>query len=162
MPHPFFNPTTPAGLQEIKDQIEALKKTRPTLISRLKAARALGDLSENTEYSTAKRDLRHLESQLRYLTKQLTYARVIVPRDDDRAALGKLVTLTFLDDQTSERLLLVSRHQAESSDLATTLAIDSPLGRALNGKPVGTTVTVPAPGGSYQVRLTKVALPATD
>ena len=65
----YYQKMTPTGYQQIKDQIAALQKERPTRIARLKAARALGDLSENTEYSTAKRELRHLESRLRYLNK---------------------------------------------------------------------------------------------
>lgn len=63
----YFQKMTPEGYREIEEQIEELKKDRPIKIARLKAARALGDLSENTEYSTAKRDLRHLESRLRFL-----------------------------------------------------------------------------------------------
>lgn len=159
MAHQTFNPTTPAGYQAIQDQIATLQAHRPALIARLKAARALGDLSENTEYSTAKRELRHLESRLRFLTKQLAYARVIVPTDDGRASLGKWVTLTFLADQSQAHFHLVSRLQAETTDLATTLAIDSPLGRAINGQVAGTIVTVTAPVGNYQVRLDQVTLP---
>ena len=49
----YFQKMTPEGYHEIELQIEELKKERPTKIARLKAARALGDLSENTEYSTA-------------------------------------------------------------------------------------------------------------
>ena len=85
----YYQEMTPAGYRAIEEQIKALKQKRPTLITRLKAARALGDLSENTEYSTAKRELRHLESRLRYLDKQLTYAKVIDVSDDGKVALGK-------------------------------------------------------------------------
>ena len=45
----YYQKMTPAGFQQIKDQIAALQKDRPVKIARLKAARALGDLSENTE-----------------------------------------------------------------------------------------------------------------
>ncbi|MCT3442473.1 transcription elongation factor GreA, partial [Limosilactobacillus fermentum] len=110
------------------------------------AARALGDLSENTEYSTAKRELRHLESCLRYLDKQLTYAKVIDVSDDGKVALGKVVTIRFLDDQEEATYKIVGRHQAEQASLTEEfLAFDSPLGLALKGHTAGTTVTVHAP-----------------
>ena len=129
----YYQEMTPAGYRAIEEQIEALKQKRPTLITRLKAARALGDLSENTEYSTAKRELRHLESRLRYLDKQLTYAKVIDVSDDGKVALGKQASLT-----------------------EEVLAFDSPLGLALKGHTAGTTVTVHAPAASYQVTIITV------
>ena len=104
----YYQEMTPAGYRVIEEQIEALKQKRPTLIARLKAARALGDLSENTEYSTAKRELRHLESRLRYLDKQLTYAKVIDVSDDGKVALGKVVTIRFLDDQEEATYQIVA------------------------------------------------------
>ncbi|EEJ69975.1 transcription elongation factor GreA, partial [Lactobacillus crispatus JV-V01] len=69
----YFQKMTPEGYQQIEDEIARLKKDRPRRIKILQAARALGDLSENTEYTEAKRDLGHLQSRLRYLGKQLKY-----------------------------------------------------------------------------------------
>lgn len=147
---------TPTGLQEIKDQIKALQAERPEKIARLKAARALGDLSENTEYSTAKRDLRHLESRLRYLNKQITYAQVVQPQADDTVDLGSQITIEFSDDHSRENYTLVGRHEA---DLAKgKLAFDSPLGQALMGKKAGQEASVAAPAGNYSVKIVAVGL----
>lgn len=55
MAHVYFQKMTPNGYHEIEKGIAKLQAQRPAKISQLKAARALGDLSENTEYSTAKR-----------------------------------------------------------------------------------------------------------
>lgn len=71
----YFQKMTPEGYQQIEDEIARLKD-RPRRIKILQAARALGDLSENTEYTEAKRDLGHLQSRLRYLGKQLKYLSV--------------------------------------------------------------------------------------
>ena len=61
---PYFNKMTPDGYAEIEEEIKKLKLDRPSKIEALAAARALGDLSENAEYSSAKRDLRRLEDRL--------------------------------------------------------------------------------------------------
>ena len=98
MAHVYFQKMTPTGYHEIEQEIEKLQAQRPAKIAQLKAARALGDLSENTEYSTAKRELRHLESRLRYLNKQLQYAEIIKPTDSQTIDLGTTVTLQFIDD----------------------------------------------------------------
>ena len=47
MPEIYYQLMTITGYQEIESQITKLKSQRPTLVARLKAARALGDLSEN-------------------------------------------------------------------------------------------------------------------
>ena len=61
----YFQKMTPEGYKQIEDEIARLKKDRPRRIKILQDARALGDLSENTEYTEAKRDLGHLQSRLR-------------------------------------------------------------------------------------------------
>lgn len=132
MPKIYYQKMTPAGYQQIKDQIAALQKDRPEKIASLKATRALGDLSENTEYSTAKRDLRHVESRLRYLNKQITYAQVIENLQSDTIDLGSTVTIEFDDDHSEATYIVVGTHEA---DLAQSkLAFDSPLGQALMGQ----------------------------
>ena len=70
----YYQKMTPEGYQEIKDEIARLKKDRPRRIKILQEARSMGDLSENSEYTTAKMELRYLQSRLRYLDKQLRYS----------------------------------------------------------------------------------------
>lgn len=150
----YFQKMTPEGYHEIEEQIENLKKDRPAKIARLKAARALGDLSENTEYSTAKRDLRHLESRLRFLNKQLTYAQVIKPQDDGTIDLGSTVTIEFLDDHDQATYTIVGTQEADLAKQK--LAFDSPLGQSLMRQSVGKTVSVKSPDSTYQVKIVKV------
>ncbi|MFC2694712.1 MAG: transcription elongation factor GreA [Lactobacillus sp.] len=150
----YFQKMTPAGYQQIKDEIAALKKDRPRRIKLLQEARSLGDLSENTEYTTAKRELGHLQSRLCYLNKQLKYAQIIEPKTEGVVDLGTSVELEFSDDEEPERYQVVGRMEA---DLAQgKLAFDSPLGKAIMKQKAGTTVTVTAPAGSYAVKILKV------
>lgn len=150
----YFQKMTPEGYHEIEMQIEELQKERPTKIARLKAARALGDLSENTEYSTAKRELRHLESRLRYLNKQLTYAQIIQHQNDGTIDLGSTVTIEFLDDHAQADYQIVGTHEADLTNHK--LAFDSPLGQALMGQKTNVTVEVVAPDSTYQVKIISV------
>ena len=150
----YFQKMTPEGYREIEEQIEELKKDRPIKIARLKAARALGDLSENTEYSTAKRDLRHLESRLRFLNKQLTYAQIIQPQGNGKIDLGSTVTIEFLDDHDQMTYKIVGTQEADLA--ANKLAFDSPLGQAMMNQAAGNSVNVVSPGSTYQVKIISV------
>lgn len=151
-----FNPITAAGYRHIEDEIAALQADRPTKIAALAEARAHGDLSENADYSAAKRDLRHLESRLRFLNKQLQYARVVTPSTNPVVELGKWVTLRFADDEALETYQLVGTAEADLD--AGKITRISPLGKALMGHRANDTVTVQSPNGSYQVTLLTVGL----
>ena len=125
----YFQKMTPEGHQQIVDEIEALKADRPAKIKQLQEARALGDLSENAEYSAAKRDLRHLESRLRYLNKQLQYAQVIEPEDNGEVDIGTDVELRFEDDNETETYHIVGKQEANVDEQK--ISFDSPIGRAI-------------------------------
>ena len=147
----YYQKMTPQGYQKIKDEIADLKKDRPRRIKILQEARSLGDLSENTEYTEAKRDLGHLQSRLRYLEKQLKYAEIIEKTADGKVDLGKTVTLKFADDPETETYQVVGRMEADIG--AGKIAFDSPLGQAIMKKEVGETVKVVAPAGEYRVTI---------
>ncbi|MDT6981546.1 transcription elongation factor GreA [Levilactobacillus zymae] len=153
-----FNPITAAGYHQIEREIAALEADRPHKIASLAEARAHGDLSENAEYSAAKRDLRHLESRLRFLNKERQYARIVTPSDDPVVELGKWVTLAFLDDHETVTYQIVGTAEADLDAGKTTRV--SPLGRAVMGHRAGDVVTVHAPAASYQVKLVRVSLTA--
>lgn len=152
----YFQKMTPAGYKQIQDEIAALEADHPAKIKILQEARALGDLSENAEYTAAKRDLRHLESRLRYLNKQLQYAEIIKPQKDGKVELGKTVELKFNDNEDTETYQIVGKQEEDISHQK--LSFDSPLGQAILHQKAGTTVEVHAPASSYKVTIIKVAL----
>ncbi|TGD23001.1 transcription elongation factor GreA [Companilactobacillus suantsaicola] len=153
---PYFNKMTPAGYKEIEAEIKHLKDIRPEKIRILAAAAALGDRSENTEYSTAKRDLGHLNGRLHYLEKQLQYADVVEPSDSDKLDIGKFVTIEFLDDHSRVTYQLVGKQEANLTK--NKISFDSPIGKAVDGKEINDVVSVSAPAGSYQVKIVKISL----
>lgn len=150
----YYQKMTPEGYKQIEDEIARLKKDRPRRIKILQQARALGDLSENTEYTEAKRDLGHLQSRLRYLGKQLKYAEIIETKDDGKVDLGKRAILKFEDDDESEEYKIVGRMEANLAE--NKVSFDSPLGQAIMKKSAGETVTVAAPAGEYKVTILEV------
>ena len=152
--HPYFNKVTQAGYDKIAAEIEAAKQDRPGKIKALSDARALGDLSENAEYSAAKRDLRHLESRLRYLKKQLKYAQVYEPADNAVIEIGKSVTLQFEDDQSTEVFELVGNPEADIAN--NKISLSSPIGQALLDHTTDDVVTISSPNGDYQVKILAV------
>lgn len=153
---PTFHKMTPAGYKDIEDEIVELKKKRPHLIKVLAAAAALGDRSENAEYSSSKRDLGQLNGRLHYLEKKLKYADVVTPADNGKLDIGKYVTLEFLDDHDQVTYQFVGEQEANLDQ--NKISFTSPIGRALDNHQVNDIVTVDAPNGSYQVKIIKLTI----
>ncbi|WP_283680435.1 transcription elongation factor GreA [Lentilactobacillus sp. Marseille-Q4993] len=151
-----FQDVTQAGYNQLEQEIEDLKASRPEKIRILAAARALGDLSENAEYSAAKRDLRHLESRLRFLTKQLQYSRVFTPRDNDTVEIGKIVKFEYLDDHDTDEYEIVGTPEVDIENGK--ISIASPIGSALLNHRTGDVITVQAPNASYQIKIISVSI----
>ncbi|MFG1200162.1 transcription elongation factor GreA [Pediococcus acidilactici] len=128
-----------------------VKKTRPGLIKALADARALGDLSENAEYSAAKRDLRRMEGRLRYLERQINYSKIVENTDRTKIDLGSNVTLRFLDDDFTVTYEIVGKHEADVAQQK--VSYQSPLGAALLHHHLHDVVTVNAPDEQYQVKI---------
>ena len=150
----YFQKMTPEGYKKIETEIAELKKDRPRRIKILQEARSLGDLSENSEYTEAKRDLGHLQSRLRFLNKQLQYAQIVQKNNDGVIDLGSQVEIQFEDEEEIEPYTIVGTLEADVID--NKISFDSPLGAALMHKKAGDLVKVNAPAGSYQVLIISV------
>ena len=153
---PYFNKMTPDGYAEIEEEIKKLKLDRPSKIEALAAARALGDLSENAEYSSAKRDLRRLEGRLRFLNKKLQYAQIVTPSDSDVVEIGKTITIQFLDDEEEKTYLVVGKQEANIS--AGKLSFNSPLGAAVMNHKVNDIVNISSPDSTYAVKIIQITI----
>ena len=59
---------TAKGFTEIEEELDELKRVkRPEIIKAIKEARALGDLSENTEYHSAREEQAVIEGRIQEL-----------------------------------------------------------------------------------------------
>lgn len=148
---------TPQGLAALKQELADCHRKHPDYIKRVAAAAALGDRSENAEYTESKHDLRSLESRMRFLDKQIRYGQVVTVHDDDVVDLGKTVKISFSDDPGDEETYNVVG-PAEAETAASNLTNVSPLGAALMKHHVGETITVQAPAGNYDVKIEAVTV----
>ncbi len=133
---------TKTDVRRIREEIEERKLVvRPAALKALKAARAMGDLSENFEYYAAKRDNNLNNSRIRYLENMLKYAEIIDDTSaDDVVGMNNTVTLFFPEDNAEETYRIVTPIR---SDIRRNLiSNESPLGAALMGHRVNETVTV--------------------
>ncbi len=145
---------TAPGLQRLEDELRNLKsQERPAVIRAIAEARAHGDLSENAEYHAARDRQSFIEGRIQELEEIVSAAEVIDPSTltGDHVKFGAHVWL--VDEETEKEVTyqIVGVHEADIK--VHRLSLSSPLAKALIGKKVGETISVPAPSGdrSYEI-----------
>lgn len=139
--------------EEIRQIQHELTKELP---QELKKAIALGDLSENAEYQSAKQRQELLNAKLAQLRKRLSgIAMINVDKlPTDRASYGSTVVLYDLQKNAEVTYKLVS---AEESDIQNGLiSTTSPIGRGLLNKKEGDTAKANTPGGLKEFEILRL------
>jgi len=138
---------TPEGLEAVRKELAELTGVRrPNIVAKIKAARELGDLSENFEYHAAKNEQGLLEARIRKLRHRLHHAVVVEHTSTDVVGVGSIVEIV---DEQGERM------EIEISSVGG-VSPTSPLGGALMGASVGDRVDVPAPRGAWHAKVVSI------
>ena len=122
---------TEEGYNKLVEKLNYLKSVkRIEIAERLKAAIALGDLSENSEYDDAKNEQAFLEGEIQDLTAKIRNSHIIKAGAGDIVQMGSKVTVKDIE----------FGDEGKSSN-------ESPLGQALLGQKSGSVIDVHAPAG---------------
>jgi transcription elongation factor GreB len=159
-PRPRSSPyITPAGHARLTAELKELwKVTRPEVTRKVAEAAAMGDRSENAEYIYGKKQLREIDSRVRFLSKRLEVLQVIdrPPPDRSRVFFGAWVTVA--DEAGDEHRYRIVGPD-EIGDAPGYISIDSPMARALVGKRVGDTITLERAGKPHEYEVVEIDYP---
>ena len=147
---------TQDGYNKLVEKLDYLKSVRRIEVSeRLKAAIALGDLSENSEYDDAKNEQGRLESEISELEAKLRNSDIIhTQAGADKVVIGSTVTIRDVELDDIETYMVVGSTEADPDN--NKISDESPLGMAILGKGAGTIVQVHAPAGILEFELLEV------
>ena len=147
---------TPEGARRLRAELDELWRVeRPAVTRAVAEAAAMGDRSENAEYSYGKRRLREIDRRVRFLRGRLDGLNVVSqpPSDRSRVFFGAWVTVE--DDAGATR-----RHRVVGPDEFDRepgyVSMDSPLGRALLGKRAGDEIEVKLPAGLQSLAIVAI------
>ncbi|ARD49524.1 transcription elongation factor GreA [Sporosarcina sp. P37] len=150
-------PMTASGKAKLEEELEYLKTVkRKEVVERIKIARSYGDLSENSEYDSAKEDQAFVEGKISSLEGMIRNA-VIITEDElntDEVQLGKTVTFKEIPDGDEETYTIVG--SAEANPLEGLISNDSPIAKALIGRKKDETVKIQTPGGEMSVEILEI------
>jgi len=146
---------TKEGLEEMKKELDELVNVkRPANIIAIKEARALGDLSENADYDSAKNEQAFIEGRIQKLEKMIENAVIIEEGSKDTVGIGSTVTISYEEDDETDEYKIVGSQEADP--FMSKISNESPIAKALLDRKVGDVVTVESPNGSYQVKITEI------
>ena len=148
---------TEEGKKKLEVELEMLiTEKRKEVVERIKIARSFGDLSENSEYDSAKEEQAFVEGRISQLEKILRNAVIIEDDETNKTTvtLGKRVRFKELPDGDEEEYTIVG--SAESDPFEGKISNDSPMAQSLLGRSVGEKVSVSTPGGDMQVEILEV------
>ncbi len=149
-------PITAEGLEEIKRELDELvSRRRPEIVAKIKAARELGDLSENFEYHSARNEQSFIEGRIAELEAIIRNHRLIEP--PSRGGEIDLLSRVTLREEGGPEETYQLVGPAEADPKAGKISGESALGRALLGRRQGDEVeVVTGTGHSYTVKIVRV------
>jgi transcription elongation factor GreA len=150
-------PMTKEGKLKLEQELEQLKTVkRKEVVERIKIARSFGDLSENSEYDSAKEEQAFVEGRITTIENMIRNARIIEGNDSntDTVSLGKSVTFVELPNGDEETYSIVG--SVEADPFEGKISNDSPIAKSLIGKRVGDKVSIMTPGGEMSVKIVSI------
>ncbi|MCK9252295.1 MAG: transcription elongation factor GreA [Clostridiaceae bacterium] len=149
------------GVKKLQDELDQRKTVTAAEISeRLKEARALGDLSENSEYDDAKTAQAENEMRIMEIEAILKNAKII---DEDEISKTKVTlgaVIKIRDEETLEEMEYLLVGTKEQDIFSNKISSDSPVGAAIIGKKRGQIVDVRTPAGILRYRIVKISKPS--
>lgn len=135
---------TKEGLEKLRAELEELTKVkRLEIANRIKAARDMGDISENAEYDAATQEKSFVEGRINELEEILKNAKVSAIKKD-AVYVGSKVTLRVDGQEEVYHIVGVP----EADPMQRKISHESPLGAAMLGKKVGDKIAYEAPVGN--------------
>jgi transcription elongation factor GreA len=138
------------GLERLRAEHAELVARRPANVGRIRAAKELGDLKENSDYTAAREEQSFLEGRIQALEARLRAAVVVdEPAGSDRVRIGSTIDAEI--DGERRRITIVGTTEADAR--AGRISMASPIGRAFLGLSAGDEADAATPGGAVRVRV---------
>lgn len=129
--------TTQEGYQKTQARIQTIATVETVQNAKeIEDARALGDLRENAEFKAALERRDRLQAELKFLSDQISKARIITPEDvpQDEVGIGSVV---HCKDSKGEHFTYTLLGPWDANPDMNILSIQSKLAQSMSGKTIG-------------------------
>lgn len=146
---------TKEKLAELKVELNELKTARRVEVAeKLKRAKELGDLSENSEYFDAREEQGQVESRIFELEELLKDVELIEKSHFIGSVVKTGSTVEVSKDGKKIKFFIVGSNETKPEEGF--ISNESPLGRSFIGKKAGDSVLVQVPSGKVVYKIVSV------
>ncbi|MCE9584887.1 MAG: transcription elongation factor GreA [Planctomycetes bacterium] len=150
-------PMSPEGFEQGRAKLQHMKEVeRKALEVRLGEARELGDLSENSEFESARADLWLLDQRVAELEDRLARVQVVDPNSQPKDAVLFGAKVKCVDTKSKDVELFELVGEGEADPMNNKISISAPIAQALIGKKVGEIAEVKAPRGIIRYKIVAI------
>lgn len=140
---------TKEGYAKIEQEHEYLVSVRRKEVAeRIKEAISYGDISENSEFDSAKNEQAELEEKILKLENMMRNATVLDDEDINLEVVNVGLTIKVKDLEFDEEIEFSIVGSSEIDPSKNLISNESPIGKELMGKRVGDIAEVTVPDGS--------------
>ncbi len=146
---------TKEGFEKLREELEERKTTVRQKIARaIKEAKEQGDLSENAEYSEAKRQQAENEARIAKLEAMVKNYQVVSDKKNANGIVGIGSDVLVKFDGTEITFHIVGASEADPTNFK--ISNESPMGRAFLNKKKGEVAEVETPNGTVKYKILEV------
>ncbi len=145
------------GKKQLEEKLEYYKLVRrKEITNKISTAREFGDLSENSEYDSAKEEQALLEREISEMEDILLNCEIVssAPVSKNEISIGSTVTL--YDEEFDEEVTYKILGSTESDPAHGIISNLSPVGSALIGHKKGDVVSAKLPTGEIKYKVLKI------
>jgi len=142
--------------EELKTELDGLKKRSRELVAEIQRAAADKDFRENAPLDAAKEERGHVEGRIKELQEIVKTATIIEEKKKPtvKTGVGASIIISDLDSGEEMRYIIVDPREVDPS--RGKISIASPLGKALMGRSAGETIEIKAPAGKLRYQIVRV------
>lgn len=145
---------TPEGLEKLKEELSFLRGTkRKEITDRIAKAREYGDISENSEYDTARDEQSFTEGRILEIEALLKRSELIKENHVGIVQIGSTVTVQIDGEEDTYHIVGTMEAEPETGKISH----ESPVGKSLLGLKVGDTVEVSTPAATLTYKIKKIS-----
>lgn len=150
---------TKEGLKKLQDELINLKDVqRVEIAAKLKEAISFWDLSENSEYEDARNEQAAVELRISDLEEQLKNVEIIKEKatKGEKVIMWATVVLQNTTTKNKESYKIVGSTESDIMAEVPMISNDSPVGKSILWKKIGTNVIVKAPSGDFEYKILEI------
>lgn len=150
---------TAEQLEKTKKEYEYyIQVKRPEVVERIKEAKSYGDLSENSEYDSAREEQAFVEAKIKELDVIISNSSIIEDVENaEFVAMGTTVTYKNLDTNEVFTFKIVGVGANPLDEDSPSISTGTPLARGLLGHRVGEVFDIQIPSGMAKLEVLELS-----